>query len=51
MQRAREGVLWLRGTRGILPNEHRIVQNGPQKSTKEKRATKKHKKHKGQTHE
>jgi len=26
MQRAREGVLWLRGTRGILPDTRAIVQ-------------------------
>jgi len=26
MQKAREGVLWLRGTEGILPNTRAIVQ-------------------------
>ena len=35
MQRARVGVLWLRGTEGILPNARRIVQKGT-KSTKMK---------------
>jgi hypothetical protein len=32
MQRAREGVLWLRGTRGILQKTRAIVQNAPQKA-------------------
>ena len=35
MQRAREGVLWLRGTEGILPKARAIVQNEPQKAQNE----------------
>jgi hypothetical protein len=38
MQRAREGVLWLRGTRGILPNTRAIVQKSV--ATKRHKSTK-----------
>jgi len=40
MQRARAGVLWLRGTRGILPNVRLIVQKG-RKKAQEKKSRKK----------